>query len=452
MKRFAVLASAAAALALALSCASAPAKVAAPAPVPAALPATPAAAPASEISAALKPYAAATQAGRAALEKAATLSSQGKWKSAYQALEDFDAADADPFALAMKTSIFLLGAVRSDMNLSFSLVDLEEGQDVETLRNEEGDYTLMDFDPQALADAQAAKGVAAPGILSKELGDYYYDVFARFAGQWAMSDEDILGRIAENYGKAYGAGIFDAASLSNHAETLVRLNRGDDSLPIFRKAIELDPKSAKLLYGYAVSLAFSGKKAEALAELDEAIAAYGDDSDKVGAIALGAKTASELGDDARAQGYFALADAAFPESPTPGVVRHMVAVETGRKGEAILAADGLIAAYGSNPNVVRSLISTWYSAGEAATAREFLERSIAKGGGDMTVATLDFYLAVLLSQDSPSAEDRAAALAALDGAESRFQAALGPDNEVYGIIAEIRASLQSPAPADGSDR
>jgi tetratricopeptide (TPR) repeat protein len=435
MKRSTALTLAAAAIFFVFSCASSFAQNKAPSL------ATPA-----DIVESLKPYAAATQACRDALKMAATLSSQGKWKSAYQALDDFDKANVDPFALAMKISLVLQGAVRSDMHRSFGLADLEVGQDLDGLRKGEGDYTPIPFDPPALADEQASHGVAAPGILSKMLGDYYYDVLGRFSGQWALSDDEILAKIAENYAKAYGVGVFDGASLLNYAEALVKLNRGDESDPIYRKAIELDPKNANALYSYAMSLSVRGKKAEALLAVDKAIDAYGEDASRINAIALGARTAAELGDDAKTQAYFATADKDYPDNPTPGILRHMIAVETGNRAAASDAADTLVAAYGSNPNVVRTLISTWYSAGGGADARAFLQRSIAKGGVDMTVATLDFYLAVLLSQDSPGDADKALALTALDEAESRFKTFLGSENGVYGAIAEIRAALQAKTP------
>ena len=450
MKRFAALAVVAAVLSLALSCASAPAKKTVPAAPATTTAVTPAASTASVAAAPdipadmadfLKPYAAATKACRDALIKSATLSAQGKWKSAYQTIDDFDKANTDPFALAMKTSLVLRGAVRSDMHRSFGFADLEEGQDLDTLRNSEGDYMPLPFDPQELADAQAASGVAAPGILSKELGDYYSEVLGRFSGQWAISDEEILAKIVENYAKANGAGVFDAASLLNYAETLTRMDRGDDADAIYRQAIALDPRNANLLYSHAMGLALRGKKQEAMLEIDKAIEAYGEDKARINAIALGARTAAELGDDARTQAYFAVADKDYPDNPTPGILRHIIAIAVGNKTAASEAADALVASYGSNPNVVRTLISTWYSAGGAADAREFLQRNIAKGGEDMTVGTLDFYLAVLIQQDSPIDADKSTALSALDDAESHFKIALGPENEVFGAIAEIRSAL-----------
>jgi tetratricopeptide (TPR) repeat protein len=201
-----------------------------------------------------------------------------------------------------------------------------------------------------------------------------------------------------------------------------------------------------------LSLSYRGKKAEALAEIDRAIDYFGEDSSRIEAIALGARTAIELGNDARAQAYFAIADKSYPDNPTPGILRHLIAVETGHKEAAAAAADGLVALYGANPDVVRTLISTWFSAGEAAEARVFLQRNISKNGDDMTIGTLDFYLAVLMSQDSPTDADRAAALKILDDAEARFKTKLGPDNEVFVAITGIRNALQpqtAPAPEAG---
>ena len=127
----------------------------------------------------------------------------------------------------------------------------------------------------------------------------------------------------------------------------------------------------------------------------------------------------------------------------------MIAVQTGDKAAAAAAADGLVLRYGSNPNVVRSLVSTWFAAGDNAEARTF-DRNIAKSTDDMTIGTLDFYLAVLLSQEGTSDENKAGALKALDAAEAHFKVALSPDNEVFGVIADIRNSLRPPAPAAGA--
>ncbi len=408
-----------------------------------------AAAEAAAIAQFLKPYASASTQCFAALEQAASLASQGKWKSAFQVLEDFDKENADPFALAMKTSLVLRGAVRTDMDKSFGLADLEQGQDLESLRNSEGEYAPIAFDPPALAETQASKGVSAPGILSKELGDYYYDVIGRFSGKWSISDDDILAKVVEEYGFAVVAGVFDQTSLVKQGDTLARLNRGDESDVIFRKAIAIDAKDPNVRYSYALSLANRGKKAEALVEVDRAVEFYSEDSSRIDGIVLGARVSAVLGDNATTQKYFAAAEKYYPNTPTAGILRHMIALQLGDKPGAAAAADSLVPLYGSNPNVIRTLLSTWLSAGDEDSARAFLDRNIASSQDDLTVGTLNFYLAVLLTQNTPNDADKASALKALDAAETRLKAAIAPDNGVFGIIAEMRNNLEAPAAPEG---
>ncbi len=449
MKRFSALASAAV-LFFALTGTTALAQSAAPGPSAAAAPAAATADETAAISQFLKPYASASAACLAALEHAAVLSAQGQWKSALQALDDFDKDNADPYALAMKTSLVLRGAVRRDMDRSFGLVDLKQGQDLESLSNSEGDYPPIALDPPALAEAQAAKGVAAPGILSKELGDYYYDVIGRFSGQWSISDEDILAKVVEEYGNALAAGVYDSASLVNQGETLVRLNRGDESDVIYRLAIGLNPRDPNVRYSYAMSLTSRGKKAEALVEVDRAIEFDSDDSARINAIVLGARTSAELGDSAKTQDYYTITDKYYPNTPTTGILRQMIALQLGDKPGAAAAADSLVPTYGSNPNVVRTLISSWMSAGDPEAARAFLDRNIAASTDDMTLGTLNFYLAVLLSQDTPGEPEKAEAIKALDVAEARLKATVAPDNQVFGIIADMRKNLEAPAASESA--
>jgi tetratricopeptide (TPR) repeat protein len=401
----------------------------------------------------LKPYAEATKECHAVLEKAVALVSQGQWRSAYLALDDFDKDNSDPFVLAMKTSIVLRGAVRSDLHRAFGLADLQGGQSLESLRQGSGDYAQIPLDPPALAKAQAAKGLSAPGILSKELGDYYADVLARFSGQWTIGDDEILALIADEYAKAYAAGVYDGASLMAYAESLMRLKRADESEPIYKRAVEIDPGNAELRYSYAMSLIARGKKLESLPEIDAAVAAIVEPSTKIDALALGARVATELGDTTKADSYFEIVDKAYPDGPTGGLLRHAVYIEAGKKEAAAAIADSILAAYRSSPNapaIIRTIVTEWYAAGEAGDARDFLQRNIAKSSDDQTVGTLNFYLAVLLTQDSPSDADKALALKALDEAEDHLKAAFGEENDVFGVIAGMRDSLKGIAGSGAS--
>jgi len=461
MKIIKVVALSAAILALAVSCASRPAKsapdatpqaatpAAAPQPAVAAAPsAAQPAAPASVVD--LAQYASASKACYAVLEKAAALAAQGKWKSAVAAIDEFDMDSEDPFALALKTSLLLKGAVGNDADRSFAVVDLEPGQDLDALRQAGGEYALVAFDPPALAAAQSSKGVAAPPILSITLGDYYYDALVNFQDQWEISPYEIAGKVADHYKAGFGGGLYIPASLRKQTEVLSVLEFYEEAVPVYQKLLALEPKDPLSHYGYALVLQKLNKPAEMLVELDRAIEDYGDSEDRLGVVALASKTASELGDAAKAEAYLAKTDKELAGKSLAGMLRHFVAVSLGNRAAAEAAAGKLVDEYGTDAAVVRDMIVIWYQAGQAADARSFLEKRIPMGGKSLAVANLEFYLAVLLMQDDMPEADRAAAKIALDDAEKRMKEALPPEDPIFASIASVREALTPPAPVEGT--
>jgi uncharacterized protein HemY len=189
----------------------------------------------------------------------------------------------------------------------------------------------------------------------------------------------------------------------------------------------------------------SGKKSDALPELDSAYAQNTDPSTRFDILALSARTAADLGDAGRSESYMAKADAEYPDQPGPGLLRHFVAVEHGNDAAADAAADSLMGRYATSPTVVRSLVGTWFTAGKSQAASGFLLRSIAKAADEKALGTLKFYFAVLLSQGEPSADDRARALTLLDQAAKHFQAVFAPTDDVFSVIDDMKKQLQAPA-------
>jgi tetratricopeptide (TPR) repeat protein len=430
---------------LLLSCATTP-KAAESASSPAVVPAVapdeqPAVEPMAE-SVVAEMYAGASESALKVIAEANDLLEAGKFKSAFDALGAADPESQDPFVLAAKTRLALLGAVRTDLHRAFAFVDLEEGLSVEEARSTEGEYENLPFDPPALADALEMSGIAIPGILSRILAEYYYDILVQYEGQWLLPDEEVLAKCADYYGRAYEAQAYDALSLKIYAEVLGRAGRAGDAEPVLREAIAIDPSDPVIRYNLGLSLLAREMRVEALAAFDGSIEAYGEDPARFDSIALAARTASELGDDGLLQKYLASADAVYDgASSMPNLLRHYICVERGDDAAAMAAADALVGEYGGDPAVVRALIGTWYGAGKIAEAFSFLERNIAGSQDDLTLGALNFYLAVLLIQEAPTEEAPTAALAALDAAEASMTKVLEPENGVFTAIAEMRAAL-----------
>jgi tetratricopeptide (TPR) repeat protein len=397
----------------------------------------------------LAAYSGASAESAAAIGRAYDLACLGKWRSAFDSLRAFDSQGKDPFVLAMEIDLMLGGALRSDLHTSFALQDLAVGETVDGLRGREGEFELFPFDPPALAEAQAKAGVAIPAVLSKALGDYFYDVISYFAGQWTLPDEEIAEKCMDGYAKAYAAGAFDLESLSRLSQLLLKAGRNAEAEPVIRSAIERSPDDPDLRLNLAICVISEGRKEEGMKILNEAIVAYGDSPSRLQALAVAARTSAELGDIAGSDRYLLALAQAMPDNPTPGLLRHMIAVERGWAMAANAAADALAKQYASSPQVVRTLVSTWYGQGQIAEAKAFLERSIAGSADEAGAATLNFYLAVLIGQDAATDEDRVLALAALDKAEAGFKQSAASGDEVFGAIAELRASITGvEAPAE----
>ncbi|MDP3179301.1 MAG: hypothetical protein Q8M76_15440, partial [Spirochaetaceae bacterium] len=254
-------------------------------------------------------YSGASDSALKAIAESSDYIESGKYKSAFEVLVAADPENLDPFVLAAKTRIALVGAVRTDLHLAFAFIDMEEGQSVEELRYSEGEYENLPFDPPALVEALEMNGAAIPGILSRTIAEYYYDILSQYEGQWLIPDEEILEKCADYFGQAFVAQSYDALSLKVYAEVLGRAGRAGDAEPVLREAIALDPFDPAIRYNLALSLLAREMKVEALEAFDGAIEAYGEDPARFDSIALAARTAGELGEVELRERYLASADA-----------------------------------------------------------------------------------------------------------------------------------------------
>ena len=231
-------------------------------------------------------------------------------------------------------------------------------------------------------------------------------------------------------------------ALRKHAELLFKSGDAGSAEALYRASLLLDPKDPAAHCGLAEVLAGQKKGAEALVEVDAAIATSGSDlENRFNAYVLGARTARENGDAARSTAYLDKADADFPEEPAPGLVRVLLAVQNGAAEAGSAAADKVYARFPNSPYVVRSLLSIWLQGTDMKAPEDFLDRGIAaQAANPENLAVLQFYKALFFAQTKGEAS-HPEALALLDQAEANFKKVYKDDNEVFGVIAQIRQEL-----------
>ncbi len=386
------------------------------------------------------PWSGATPAARSAIEKANALMKAGQWKSAYAALDSYDARNADAYALALKTEICLQGFVRTQDHRAFSLADLRAGQKLADLRSDENDYQVFEFDPAAAAAILEAAGAVLPAVLLASLGDYYYEAQNLFSDQWILAEEETCALGIERYEAAAAGGVANAEQLMRRGELLIRFSRVEESEAVIRQSLALDPASPDGHFALALALAQSDKMAEAYSEIDTAVVSYKDAERRFNALIYGARIAAES-DPRRSESYLVSAEAAFPNEPTPAIVRQLVAVQLGKADAAMAAADKALDLFPDSPYVVRTLLTNWIQVEDLGSAMGFLDRSIARfAGKDPSIGILGFYKALLMVQAlGPTAFVEAKAV--LDAAEASFKKVYAADNQAFEAIAQLRAQL-----------
>jgi hypothetical protein len=420
--------------------AAAPAAVptATPAAAPAAAPATapPAATPAPVV---LSFYEDAPAADRAAVTSSRALTEGGKWLSAWKLLDGYDAKNANPWILAEKIRVADEGFAQSIMHLVFGFVDLAEGEDLDTARMvaSEG-LDTVDFKPGELTAAIEASGAALPAVLSLSLGDYYYEVWTRYKGQWMEEDAAILGKAAEQYERAFAYETFTPASLSRQSEILVALQRFDGAEAVVRKGLELSPGDHALTLRLGDVLFGAGRFAEVFPLADSLIANPMDPNELNDAFILAIKAGLGAQDRALLDKYLADYEKGFQSEYMPGLVRHLVMVRLGDAVAADAAADALDLAFPGNPDVIRSVLSTWLSVNDTASGFKYLDRCLARNPADEAKAALYFYRALLGYQSAVAIEDVETALVDLSIAEQDFQKVYPADAQVFGTIQQLR--------------
>ncbi len=386
------------------------------------------------------------------LGKVERMAAQGQWKSAWSALAELDPNNTNPFIFAEKVRLALDGWAQNTMHLLFGFVDLPEGENLEMLRfgtPETGDP--VEFNPAQISDSLEERGEAIPPVLSFMLGKYYHTVWENYQGQWLMADEEILVRGVESFDRALAYDLYSADSLDKHSGMLIALQRFDGAEKVLSKALELAPESNSLRVRMADVYYASGRYDDVYALADKVIASAADDGELNDGYIVAIKAGLAALDKERLTPYIDGLELSFPNDYTPGLIRHLIAVQLGDPEGADTAADKVTETFGGDPEVVRSLLSTWLSANDPDSGFRYLERAIAKGGADGSMASFYFYKAMLQSEIAMSPEDLQLAKSNLQAAREYFSKSYPEGHEIFGLLDEIEAEWEAalnPPPAE----
>lgn len=387
----------------------------------------------------------------AILSAASDMANAGKWATAFNSLQTYDPENLDPYVLSLKARMAMAGHLQTYMHILFNFADLGEDQSLDDLRGSgvEGAEPI-ELNVPVLAQAIEEKGVEIPAVLSMVLGDYYSEILDLYAGQWMESDEEVAVKALENYEKAMVGGISNNSMSLKQAKLLSRTGNNEAAAVAYQSYLSRNPDDFDVRLEYAKALSASGKSKETFAEIDSMIASAVDPQRRNELFMLGVQTAVDAGDAEGTEKYLDSMQADNPQDTVPDLIRHLLAIRAQDEDKAGTLADKLLASSKGDPNVVRSLVSSWLSENASGKAMAFLDRGIlAFPDSHEVLSALLFYKSLLVAEVATGPEDMGKALEWLVKAEAEFVAFLPPESPVFATIADLKTKMtQAMAPEE----
>ncbi|MCE5256637.1 MAG: hypothetical protein LLF89_07315 [Spirochaetaceae bacterium] len=374
------------------------------------------------------------------IAKAEDLVVQGKWSSAWNLLSQADPESTNPYMIAEKIRIALDGYAQTAMHVAFTFVDLPEGVDLDTIRSEGSGESVepVDFSPATLASALEEKGEAIPPVLSYMLGNYYYEVWKDYQGQWLLDEATVLKDGATEFERAYAYDLYTRMSLDRYSEMLIATESWEGARTVTLKALELEPENLTLTLRLANAYYGLGLFDAVPAEADKVIADKNNREQLANGYIVGIKAGLALADREMLDRYLDGFEVDFPQDYFPGLVRHLAAVNLGDREAADEAADAVTAAFPGDPDVVRSIVSTWLSTGDTTSAFNYINRNLLKEQPDEGYAALYFYRALLNMEIDQSAGRLTQALTDLSKSEEYFKKSYPAGHQIFGMIDSMK--------------
>ena len=397
-------------------------------------------------------YADAAQPSKDAIDASRLLQSKGQWSKAWNLLAAFDPDNQDGFVLAEKINLAMTGNVANGMYISFGFVDLTAGQTLEEVRaNPPETANTVAFNPMDAAAALEKSGAAMPPALSYELGNYLYAVSKEYGDNWIQDSQTTQTKAVENYDRALSYDIYTEKSLANHAELLIGLQKFDAAETVLNKAIAAYPNNQDFSVSLASVYNDQGKFDQVYPLVDAVIAKPETSNTTYNAFIEAIKAGLNGSDNQKTDGYVEAMVARFPDEYVPMLIQHLIAVKMEAPDKANAVADEVTAKFKADPNVVRSLLSTWLNANDAQAGFDYLNRALDKFQTDDSAAgNIIFYRALMYAQTAQSNDDIKLALADINEAEKRFSAVYDKDNQVFQAISQLKEEwtqqLAQPAP------
>ena len=334
--------------------------------------------------------------------------------------------------VAKQVDILINYFVTSIMHTMFALKDLEPGEDLDELRQSSGEFDMVLFDPPKVIEP-LLKNNPNDGILTKALGDYYYDAQNRYGDDWLIPVEEALKKAYENYEISINSGYEDFLSYGNAAHYLLTIQENEKAARYLIRSIELNKDYANTHYNLAYAYIQLGKINKAVKEAGISAEMYNDRKYKYDAYIMAARLSFDLEKIEDSIRYFNNARAIFKDSYEPINYLMKLYLNVKQIDNANIMAKELFVMYPKNPTAYKMIMQNYNDSGFLDKYVEFLSSLVPLYSDIEILANIFLYKGFALKSLGQIDEG----IIYLKKAENSFKKVFETDHQVFTEIKRI---------------
>ncbi len=345
-------------------------------------------------------------------------------------MNNYDSHNEKPDIVLLKEEIVLNYFVTSIMHQMFALKDLEIDEEIMDYRGKEGAFGMQSFEVGKILE-KLIKEHPDNCALYNGLGEFYYEVFLKYQGNWLKDDNELQKLMKINFQKAIDGGCADFLSYYVLGYQALVEGKNKECIPFFRESIELNAEFPSSHYNLAYAYLFLNDRENAAHYAENSYKLYTDPEYKSDAARMLGQIYAELNEESRALVYFEEAD-----SIDPGNFYNLrpildIQVKTGHPDAAKTLSAFFNLAPG-NPSIYNTLEDIYYSYKKENELIAFYKVQLDEFKGDYEViGSLDFYLGKIYLN-----EDKKIATEYLLEAQAMFKKVFNDDHQVFDVIKE----------------
>ena len=295
---------------------------------------------------------------------------QRKYSDAFKLLNEIDPDNEDPEVLRIKIDICIDNYIMSIGHQLFALKNMEEGEDVQSMRGKEGSYDMYSLDVSSIA----------PKLMGKNPNDYklkfavgrYYHSMHLNCGDCSLSAADCIQEFESLFEECYKNGVYDYFSAYGIAYAKINKQQFKESIPYFLKSIELNDDYPSSHYNLSYAYLYTDDRENCIKYAKNAFDRYEYPTYKADAAKIVATAYNELKDFENAYKYYSTANEINPGdyyilSPLINLSLYLKKEGTSKLRNNFFLIDT------DNPTIYNDLINAYYDYGDISELLSYFE-------------------------------------------------------------------------------